>query len=140
MPEPVSSTAAGVATVAVAAASTSALTAFGVPLGLRADLLIAGFAGSLVAIILLNTVPGTGDTWRELLRTTMRRMAVAFASSLTAGYLTPLAMLVAALPESLLLGGAFAVGGGAQQVLMFAIKRLSGAAATPPAGQNGATP
>lgn len=140
MPEPVSSTAAGVATVAVAAASTSALTAFGVPLGLRADLLIAGFAGSLVAIILLNTVPGTGDTWRELLRTTMRRMAVAFASSLTAGYLTPLAMLVAALPESLLLGGAFAVGGGAQQVLMFAIKRLSGTPAPAPANNTGATP
>ena len=140
MPEPVSSTAAGVATVAVAAASTSALTAFGVPLGLRADLLIAGFAGSLVAIILLNSVPGSGDTWRELLRTTLRRMAVAFASSLTAGYLTPLAMLVAALPESLLLGGAFAVGGGAQQVLMFAIKRLSGTPAQPPTSNTGATP
>lgn len=140
MPEPVSSTAAGIATVAVAAASTSALTAFGVPLGLRADLLIAGFAGSLVAIILLNTVPGTGDTWRELLRTTLRRMAVAFASSLTAGYLTPLAMLVAALPESLLLGGAFAVGGGAQQVLMFAIKRLSGTPASAQADNTGAAP
>lgn len=140
MPEPVSSTAAGVATVAVAAASTTALTAFGVPLGLRADLLIAGFAGSLVAIILLNSVPGAGDTWRELLRTTLRRMAVAFASSLTAGYLTPLAMLVAALPESLLLGGAFAVGGGAQQVLMFAIKRLSGTPAPAQADNTGAAP
>ena len=139
MPEP-TSTAAGIATVAVYAGATSAITAFGVPLGLRADLLIAWFAGSLVAIILLNTVPGTGDTWQQLARTTWRRLAVACASSLTAGYLTPLAMLVAQLPEALLLGGAFAVGGGAQQVLMFAIKRLSGAAATPPAGQNGATP
>lgn len=138
MPEP-SSTAAGLTTLAVSAASTTAITAFGVPLGLRADLLIAGFAGSLVAIILLNAVPGTGDTWRELLRTTLRRMAVAFASSLTAGYLAPLAMLVAALPESLLLGGAFAVGGGAQQVLMFAIKRLSGSPA-PNASAAGGTP
>jgi hypothetical protein len=137
MPEP-TSTAAGVATMAVAAASTSAITAFGVPLGLRADLLIAGFAGSLVAIILLNAVPGSSDTWMELLRTTLRRMAVACASSLTAGYLTPLAMLIAQLPESLLLGAAFAVGGGAQQVLMFAIKRLSGAAA--PTANTGATP
>lgn len=131
MPEP-TSTAAGVATLAVAATSTSVLTAFGVSLGLRVDVLIAGFAGALVAIILLNAVPGSSDTWRELLRTTMRRMMVAFASSLTAGYLTPLALLVAALPESLLLGGAFAVGGGAQQVLMFAIKRLSGAPAQAP--------
>lgn len=97
MPEP-TSTAAGIATVAAYAGATSAITAFGVPLGLRADLLIAGFAGSLVAIILLNTVPGTGDTWQQLARTTWRRMAVACASSLTAGYLTPLAMLVAQLP------------------------------------------
>lgn len=137
MPEPTSSAAAA-ATVAVAAASTSAISVLGISLGLRADLLIAGFAGSLVAIILLNAVPGSVDTWRELLRTTLRRMAVACASSLTAGYLTPLAMLVAQLPEALLLGGAFAVGGGAQQVLMFAIKRLSGTPApaqTPGAAQ-----
>ena len=125
MPEP-TSTAVGLGTLAAAAVSTSVITAFGVPLGLRADLLIAGFAGSLVAIILLNSVPGTGDTWPELLRTTLRRMFVAFASALTAGYLAPLALLVAQLPESLLLGGAFAVGGGAQQVLTFAIRRLSG--------------
>ena len=139
MPEP-TSTAAGIATVAVYAGATSAITAFGVPLGLRADLLIAGFAGSLVAIILLNTVPGTGDTWQQLARTTWRRMAVACASSLTAGYLTPLAMLVAQLPEALLLGGAFAVGGGAQQVLMFAIKRLSGPPVQQPTNNTGATP
>lgn len=140
MPEP-TSTAAGVATLAVGAASTTALSAFGVPLGLRVDLLVAGFSGALVAIILLNTVPSTGDTWQQLLRTTVRRMAVAFASSLTAGYLTPLSMLFAAVPESLLLGAAFAVGGGAQQVLMFAIRRLSGQPATPPAPPAGeATP
>ena len=122
MPEPTSTAA---ATLAAAAATIPMVSAFGVPLGLRVDLLIAGFAGSLVAIILLNSVPSTGDTWRELVRATVRRMMVAFASSLTAGYLTPLAMLVAALPESLLLGAAFAVGGGAQQVLMGIIRRLS---------------
>ena len=131
MPEP-TSTAAGIATVAAYAGATSAITAFGVPLGLRADILIAGFFGSLVAIILLNTVPGTSDTWVELLRTTVRRMFVAFASSLTAGYLTPLVMLMVQLPEAALLGGAFAVGGGAQQVLTGVIRRLSG----PPASQN----
>ena len=117
------------ATLAAATASVPILTAFGIPLGLRADLLVAGFAGSLVAIILLNSVPNTGDTWRELVRATVRRMFVAIASSLTAGYLTPLALLMAALPEPLVIGGAFAVGGGAQQVLMFAIRRMSGQAA-----------
>ena len=50
MPEP-TTTAAGLATIAGGAASATALTVLGVPLGLRADLLIAGFAGSLVAII-----------------------------------------------------------------------------------------
>jgi hypothetical protein len=128
MPEP-TTTAAGLATIAGGAASATALTVLGVPLGLRADLLIAGFAGSLVAIILLNAVPGSSDTWMELLRTTVRRMLVACASSLTAGYLTPLTLL----------GAAFATGGGAQQVLMFAIKRLSGAAAQAP-NNTGATP
>lgn len=126
MPEPVSSTAATVVTVASGAGASAMITAFGVSLGLRVDVLIAGFGGALVAITLLNLVPSTGDTWRELLRTTLRRMAVAFASSLTAGYLAPLALLAAQLPDSLLLGGAFAVGGGAQQVLVFAIKRISG--------------
>lgn len=126
MPEPTSS-AAGVATLAVGATATTALSAFGVPLGLRADLLIAGFAGSLVAIVLLNSVPSMGDTWQHLVRTTLRRMFVAFASSLTAGYLTPLALLIASVPESLLLGGAFAVGGGAQQVLITSIRRVAGA-------------
>lgn len=140
MPEP-TTTAAGVLTVATATATSTFITAFGVSLGLRVDVLIAGFAGALVAIILLNAVPGSSDTWRELLRTTVRRMFVAFASSLTAGYLAPLALLAAQLPDSLLLGGAFAVGGGAQQVLVFAIKRISGQAQPspqPPGG--GATP
>lgn len=128
MPEPTSTTTAAVATMAAAGVSMPIITVLGVPLGLRADLLIAGFCGSLVAIILLNSVPGVGDTWQQLLRTTMRRMMVAVASSVTAGYLTPLALLVASLPDALVLSAAFAVGGGAQQVLMFAIRRLSGGA------------
>ena len=122
MAEP-TTTIAGLGTVAAAAVSTSALSAFGVPLGLRADLLIAGFAGSLVAIILLNTVPGSTDTWRELLRTSVRRLGVAWASSITAGYMTPLALLMANVPESLLLSMAFLVGSGAQRVLVAFMRR-----------------
>ena len=124
MPEPTSTTAA-VVTLAAAGASMPMLTMFGVPLGLRTDLLIAGFFGSLVAIILLNSVPSQGDTWQTLIQTTLRRMCVAAASSATAGYLTPLALLVAHLPDPLLLSAAFAVGGGAQRVLVSAIARLS---------------
>ena len=126
MAEPTSTAA---STIVAASAAIPALTAFGIPLGLRPDLLIAGFSGALVAITLLNTVPSLGDTWQMLVRTSLRRMAVAFASSITAGYLAPLVLLMVQLPESLLLGGAFAIGGGAQEVLRFAIRRFSGQAA-----------
>lgn len=129
MPEPASTAA---STIVAATMAVPALTAFGVPLGLRPDLLIAGFSGALVAITLLNTVPSLGDTWQMLVRTSMRRMAVAFASSITAGYLAPLILLMVQLPESLLLGSAFAVGGGAQEVLRFVIRRFSGQAPTHP--------
>jgi hypothetical protein len=140
MPEP-TSTAAVVITVVTGTATSAMITAFGVSLGLRVDVLIAGFAGALVAIILLNAVPGSSDTWIELLRSTVRRMAVAFASSLTAGYLAPLTLLVHQLPDPALMGVAFAVGGGAQQVLVFFIKRFSGQAqATPQQPGGGATP
>lgn len=121
MPEPVATT---VATLVSATIIVPAITAFGIPLGLRADLMIAGFSGGLVSIILLATVPSSGDTWRALLNDTGRRMAVVFASSLTAGYLTPLAMLIANVPEPLLLGSAFVVGGGAQHVLAGLIRRF----------------
>jgi len=134
MAEP-ASTALG--TIAASTAAVPILTAFGAPLGLRADLLIAGFSGSLVAIILLNAVPATGDTWQQLVRTTLRRMAVACASAITAGYLAPLALLMASLPDSLLLGCAFAVGGGAQEVLRFAIRRFSGQVQTPAPAEGG---
>lgn len=122
MPEP-TTTAAAAATFAGAAVSTSALTAFGVPLGLHADVLLAGFFGSLVSIILLNSVPGGTDTWRQLLRTSVRRLAVAWASSITAGYLTPLALLVANVPQPGLLSMAFLVGAGAQRVLVAWLRR-----------------
>lgn len=123
MPEPTTTTAG--ATIAAATAAVPMLTAFGVPLGLRPDVLVAGFAGALVAIVLLGSVPAEGDTWQHLVRTTFRRIAVALASSLTAGYLTPLTLLLANLPDALLLGVAFAVGGGAQRVLLSMIKRIS---------------
>jgi hypothetical protein len=121
MPEP---TSAAVATVASASLTVPALTAFGIPLGLRPELLIAGFAGALVAIVLLNAVPSTGDTWQELLRTTVRRIAVAVASALTAGYLTPLLAAGVTLSDPVELGLAFAAGAGAQQALRAAIARF----------------
>lgn len=124
MPEPTTTTATAVATLLPVAVSTSALTAFGVPLGLHADVLLAGFFGSLVAIILLNTVPGRSDTWQDLVRTSGRRLAVAWASSITAGYITPLALLLANVPPSLLLSMAFLVGAAAQRALVAIMRKF----------------
>lgn len=108
-------------TFAAATATVPVLTAFGIPLGLRPDFLMAGFGGAIAAIILLDSVPSTGDTVAHLARTSMRRMGVAFASSLAAGYLTPMAMIAGGFPEAIQLGTAFAIGGGARQMLAWAI-------------------
>ncbi len=121
MPEPAAT--AATTTLAAATAAVPALTAFGVNLGLRPDVLVAGFAGALAAIVLLNSVPTEGDTWLHLLRTTWRRIAVAISSSLVAGYLTPTLMLAVPMADALMLGLAFATGAGAQKVLRRAIER-----------------
>ena len=125
MPEPVTSSATAAATLAGATAALPALTAFGVNLGLQPAVLVAGFAGALVAIVLLNTVPTTGDTWQHLLRTTLRRLGVAVTSSLAAGYLTPLVSLAFAASEPLLLSAAFVTGAGAQRLLRSAVDRAN---------------
>lgn len=133
MPEPTTTSTA--LTLATATLSVPALTAFGVPLGLRADVLMAGFSGALAAVILLNTVPGGMDTWLELLRTTLRRMGVVLASAITAGYLTPIAAVAGGLSDPNTLGVAFAVGGGARWVLQWAIRRITSVGHhTPPTG------
>lgn len=107
-------------TAAVTLASTAAtipvLTAFGVPLGLRPDMLLAGFFGAVAWIVLLKTMPTADDTWRELVRTSIRRMAVACASALTSGYLTPMVAGVIS-AEPVLMGLSFVVGAGAQGFL-----------------------
>lgn len=133
MPEPVITPAA--ATLAAGPPAVAMLTAFGVNLGLRPDVLVAGFAGALVAIVLLHSVPSDGDTWQHLVKTTGRRVAVVLASSLVAGYLTPLTLLLANIPDSLLLAGAFGVGAGAQKILRGVIDRLNS-----PATSGGAKP
>lgn len=123
MPEPASTTA---ATLAAATAAIPMITLLGIPLGLRADLLVAGFGGAISAIAFLNSVPVANDTWQSLFRVTVRRMGVVIAGSLTAGYLSPLVLSLVNLQNASLLGIAYATGAGAQQVLVFVIKRISG--------------
>lgn len=112
--------------MAAAAASTTAVTAWGIPLGLRADILVAGMFGGLAALIVLNTVPSTGDTWQELLKTTLRRMWVAVASSVSAGYLAPLATIMWTVPEPLQLCAAFVIGAFTQRALKKAGDKVFG--------------
>lgn len=123
MAEPTST---ATATLIASGATVPLLTFFGVPLGLRPDQLLAGFLGAIVAIGFLNSVPSTGDTLRELVRTTWRRISVVTCSSLTAGYLTPVLMLgqpadLANISTPNMLGISFLIGAGAQYFLRLAI-------------------
>ena len=121
MAEPIST---GAATLVLAGAAVPVLTAFGVPMGLRADVLLAGFLGAIAAIALLNTVPPTGDTWQELLRTACRRIFVSAASAFVAGYVGPVIVNNHA-EISTLVGTAFVIGAGAQKVLIWSIEKFS---------------
>lgn len=133
MAEPTTAAAAAGTTLSAAGISVPPLVLLGVNMGLRPDVLMAGFAGALVAIVLLSSVPTSGDTWRHLLGTTVKRMFVSGSSALTAGYLTPLFMLpVAAPPNEIVLAFAFAIGAGAQHFLRKAIDRVSPGAAQRP--------
>jgi Na+-translocating ferredoxin:NAD+ oxidoreductase RnfD subunit len=126
MPEPTTTTTIAATTLSAAGITVPPLVLLGVNLGLRPDVLMAGFAGAIVAIVLLASVPQEGDTWKHLLRTTLRRMFVSVASALTAGYLTPLLMLPAANPhEAIVLGTAFAIGAGAQRYLRKTLDRIT---------------
>lgn len=121
MPEPITPAA---ATLLAAGAAVPVLTVFGVTLGLRADVLLAGFSGAVAAMTLLNTVPSTGDTARELLRTSFKRIGVAIGSAVTAGYTAPLVSLINGVPLPMILSVAFVVGAGAMQLLPWLIERF----------------
>lgn len=121
MPDPTTTTAAAT-TLALGVVAVPTLSLFGQSLGLRPDYLLAGFAGSVAAMGLLNTVPSTGDTWRNLVRDSWTRSWTALCSALVAGYATPLVALLNGvlskdMPPELLGGMAFVTGAGAQRIL-----------------------
>lgn len=99
------------------------LTALALQMGIKPELLIAGFSGSIVAIALLNTVPSSGDTWQHMLKTSLRRVSVSVASALCSAYCAPLVPLSA---DPHLLGAGFVVGAGAQTILAALIQRFAG--------------
>lgn len=114
-----------VTTLGAPAITAGAITLFGVSLGIRPDLLIAGFLGSCVAIVLLNAVPASGDTWQHMLKTSWRRVTVAGSSALCAAYCAPLAPLVLD-TDAKMLGAGFVVGAGAQWILAAMVQRFGG--------------
>lgn len=125
MAEPTSTAAATIAAAAttIPVLTIPVLTILGIPLGVRPEILFAGFFGGLVGIALLNTVPSTvGGGWAALL-TAVRRMCVTLASSLTAGYIAP--MLSGAVSFDNLLGISFLVGASAQHVMTWSISKLN---------------
>lgn len=121
MPEPTTTAA---ATLVAQAAAVPVLTVAGISLGLRADVLLAGFAGAVAAMTLLNSVPATGDTARELARTTFKRVGVSIGSAVTAGYTAPLVALINGIPIPFILSVSFVVGAGAMQLLPWLIERF----------------
>jgi hypothetical protein len=134
MPEPTSSAA---ATLVGQALAVPALTVAGISLGVRPDVLLAGFCGAVAAIGLLNTVPSTGDTLLELVRTSVRRVGVTVGSAVTAGYIAPLLNVVNGVPDWLVLSVGFVAGAGAPKILPWLIERLGlgqGAKPPPPSG------
>lgn len=131
MPEPTST---ATVTLVGGAAALPLLTVAGVSLGLRADVLLAGFSGAIAAMALLNTVPSTGDTWRELWNTSWRRVGVAIGSAAFAGYTTPLLAFINGVPQELLLSVAFVAGAGAQKLLARVVAQTRAGVAARPAG------
>lgn len=121
MPEPTST---AVATLAAQAAAVPILTVFGVVTGLRGDLLLAGFCGSVAAMALLNTVPSTGDTLKELIRTSLKRVGVSIGSAVTAGYTASLVSFINGLDDGVIRSVAFVIGAGALSLLPWLIQRL----------------
>lgn len=113
---------ASAATITATTVSVPVLSLFGVSLGLHPGLLIAGAFGAFVGIVLLNTVPGEGRPWWYAV---LRRMLVMAASSVTAGYLTPVVMSWANLSEPLQFCTAFIIGGSAQLSMQAVIKRVT---------------
>lgn len=150
MPEPIVPAATVVAGAAVlpvlqaAPAIAPQIAIAGYAIGLRADVLVAGFAGSIVALTFFNSVPSTGDTLRQLIQTTLWRMWWSLASSLTAGYIAPLLLLLEGprlqIPEQLLLPIAFLVGAGAQRIVGGLLTRAEKRIAAPPGGPPAAAP
>lgn len=113
-----------IATLLAQAAVVPIITAFGVPLGLRADVLLAAFAGALAAMALLNTVPSSGDTLLDLLKTSLTRVGVAAGCAAFGGYAAPLVALMISMPDTVILGVAFILGAGARRILPLLIDRF----------------
>lgn len=133
MPEPTTAASAVVA-AAMPALAVPIITLLGFSTGLRPDVLLAGFFGGLIGIVLLDSSPGAIDDWRTMLATSTRRLFVMIAASLTAGYLTPLAQALLSLSDNVTLSVAAVVGASAQHTLRAFVDRLQTTLRSTPVG------
>ena len=133
LPEPTTTASAAVA-AAVPTIAVPIITLLGFSTGLRPDVLLAGFLGGLIGIVLLDSSPGAVDNWRNMLATSTRRLFVMVAASLTAGYLTPMAQVLLSLSDNVTLSVAAVVGASAQHTLRAFVDRLQTTLRTAPGG------
>lgn len=109
------------------------LTIFGISLGLRPDVLVAGMLGAVASIFLLNSVPMVGEGVWARISNALQRFFVVISSAGTSGYLAPLITSLIPMNQSWLMGTAFIVGAGARIMLQRFIQRYSDVIHTPKA-------
>lgn len=124
--EPISTSTAAVATLAASAVAVPALTLLGYPLGIRPEVLFAGFGGGCFGVTLLNTVPHEPHLdwplWASALWTAARRIVAIIVSSIAAGYIAP--SLAAGAPFDVQLMTALVIGAGAQGAVTMVLIKL----------------
>lgn len=138
MPEPTSTASITAAAAMAGAIPAGIIVIFGVSLGLRVDVLVAGFCGALCAMALLpNPDASAAEAVTSLLEfvlTGLHRLMRSLASSLVAGYTAlPLTHVIGApFPSALefisgpgTLATACIIGAGSQTLLPLAIDRLA---------------
>ena len=137
MPEPTSTASITAAAAVAGAIPAGIIVIFGVSLGLRVDVLVAGFSGALCALALLpngEAAAAPADNLFDFVRAGLQRLMRSLASSLVAGYTAmPATHLIGApFPSALdfvagpgTLAMACIIGAGSQTLLPLTIDRLA---------------
>lgn len=113
-----------ISTTLISSVAIVGVTILGIPLGIRVDLLCAGFFGSLSAQVLL---PPTRVELVGVINNLVhfcRKVFAALASCVTAAYLAPIIAIMIHMPETVLVAIAFLIGASANSVLTLLITKV----------------